>query len=280
MLGIALGVSASVCWGLGDFLGGITTRRVPGIVVVGVSQIIGLLVLGLVVAVGRPGFPGLDALLPGIAAGVVSAGGIVCLYKALAIGTMSIVAPIAATSAIVPVLVGAAQGEDPSAWQIAGMVLAGIGVVLASRSGESDQERAGELRKSVLLAIVSASSLGFVLVGVHIAAEKGALWAVLSTRTASVTLLLVVLLVSRAQPRTVMRGKGAIALIGLLDVSASCFYAVASTHSLLSVAGVAASLYPVVTVVMARALLKERVRGVQRAGMFSALVGVVLLAAG
>ena len=132
MLAIALALGASVCWGSGDFLGGLTTRRASLWAVVIGSQAAGLAGAALVVVLlGRP-WPGLDAVWPVLLGGAAGVVAISTFYKALAIGTMSVVAPISATSALIPFAVGLAAGERPSAVQLAGAVVAAAGVLLVA----------------------------------------------------------------------------------------------------------------------------------------------------
>src|SRR2546430_10220300 len=148
MLATALGVGSSLFWGLADFGGGLQSRRFPVISVLLVSQAVGLAGIAIIVALSGEPAPSLGDLWPAAAGG---AGGLLALsafYRALAIGTMSIVAPISATGSAVPVIVGLASGERPGALQLVGIVAAGVGVVLASREaphdGRSEERRVGE----------------------------------------------------------------------------------------------------------------------------------------
>ena len=114
MLGIALALAASVCWGSGDFLGGFSTRRASLWAVIIGSQAVGLAGAALVTLGTGHGWPGLHAVWPVMLGGLASVVAISCFYKALAIGTMSIVAPISATNALIPFAVGIAAGERPA----------------------------------------------------------------------------------------------------------------------------------------------------------------------
>ena len=141
MLAIALALGASACWGSGDFLGGLTTRRASLWAVVLGSQLVGLAGAAAVITLlGRP-WPGLGAMWPVLAGGAAGAVAISTFYRALAIGTMSVVAPISAMSALIPFVVGLAGGERPAAAQIAGAVVAAAGVLLVAaepaRRGET-----------------------------------------------------------------------------------------------------------------------------------------------
>src|SRR5450759_1057850 len=140
MLAIALALGASICWGSGDFLGGLTTRRASLWAVIVGSQAVGLVGATLVIVLAGHGWPGLHAVWPVLLGGLASVVAISCFYKALAIGSMSIVAPISATNAAIPFLVGLAAGERPNGAQLAVVVLASIGVLLVA----SELDRGGE----------------------------------------------------------------------------------------------------------------------------------------
>ena len=280
MLGLGLGLTSSLCWGVSDFIGGLSARRLPLLFVMISSQAVGLAVVIGVVAVRGTSAPGLVRLLPAVGGGLAGIAALTSFYRALAIGTMSVVAPIAATGVSVPVVVGIARGDHPASSQLVGIVIAVIGVVLASREHGPGIEDRGASRASVVLALLSAAGFGCYFVGVQSSARADPMWALLASRVAGVALLLVVVAVQGgiavAQPGRLWP----LAVMGVLDVSATGFYAVATRHGLLSVVSVAASLYPLATVLLARVVLGERVRRVQEFGIAAALSGVVLMAAG
>jgi drug/metabolite transporter (DMT)-like permease len=202
-------------------------------------------------------------------------------YRGLAIGTMSIVAPIAATGASVPVLVGLTSGDRPSAIVLAGIAVAIAGVVLAAREEAPEGSVAAAVaRRSVLLALVAALGFGAFFVGMDASADGGVLWALLAARIASFGLVAAACAVTRPRVPGDPRVLGLLAGIGLFDLGANACFAVATTEGLLSTTSVLASLYPLVTVVLARLVLGERVRRVQEVGIAAAVVGVVLIAAG
>jgi drug/metabolite transporter (DMT)-like permease len=202
-------------------------------------------------------------------------------YRGLAIGTMSIVAPIAATGASVPVLVGLTSGDRPSAIVLAGIAVAIAGVVLAAREEAPEGSVAAAVaRRSVLLALVAALGFGAFFVGMDASADGGVLWALLAARIASFGLVAAACAVTRPRVPADPRVLGLLAGIGLFDLGANACFAVATTEGLLSTTSVLASLYPLVTVLLARLVLGERVRRVQEVGIAAAVVGVVLIAAG
>jgi drug/metabolite transporter (DMT)-like permease len=281
MLAIALGLGSSLFWGLADFGGGLQSRRFSVIAVLFVSQAVGLAGIAVIVALSGEPAPALADLWPAAAGG---AGGLLALsafYRALAIGTMSIVAPISATGAAVPVAVGIAGGDRPAALQLAGIVAAVVGVVLASRElDEPHPEGHVPERTSIALALVAALGFGTFFVGMDAGADASVPWALLANRVASVTAVLLVVGAARVPLPGSPRRLAPLVLVGLLDAGANGLYAWGTTEGLVSVVAVLGSLYPVATVLLARLVLGERVRRVQEVGIVAALAGVVLIAAG
>lgn len=280
MLGLGLGLTSSLCWGVADFIGGLSARRLPLLFVMVFSQGVGLaMVIAVVVARGK-GAPDLVRLLPAMGGGLAGIAALTSFYRALAIGTMSVVAPIAATGVSVPVVVGIARGDRPAAIQLIGIVTAVIGVVLASREHGPGVEDHAASRASIALALAAAAGFGCYFVGVQSSARADPMWALLASRAAGVAMLLVVVAAQGGTAVSRPERLWPLAVMGALDVSATGLYAVATRHGLLSVVSVAASLYPLATVVLARVVLGERVRRVQEVGIAAALTGVVLIAAG
>jgi drug/metabolite transporter (DMT)-like permease len=277
---LALALASSLCWGVADFLGGLQSRRLPLFAVLLVSQLVGFVGLLTLIAVHGVGPPDLERLLPAAVAGIAGLAGLAAFYQALSIGTMSIVAPIAATSVVVPVVVGIAGGERPAIVQVLGLAATTTGVILASREQAPAPEDRAIARTSVVLALVAAAGFGSFFVGLRISARADVPWALLAARVGGLACLLAVV---RARRTPIGRlGKSAVplAMTGLLDLTANGLFALASRHGLLSLVAVAASLYPIVTIVLARAVLGERVRRLQELGIASALLGIVLIAAG
>jgi drug/metabolite transporter (DMT)-like permease len=279
VLAVAIALSSSVCWGVSDFIGGIQARRLSLLNLMLLSQGLGLACLIVVVTARGSAPPHLVRLLPAVAAGIGGIAGLAAFYRALAIGTMSIVAPISATGVSVPVVVGIASGDRPAALQVAGILAAIAGVVLASRERSAGSERK-IARASIGLALLAAIGFGGYFVGMRSSARADVLWALLAARGAGVIGLLLVVGVRREAVGAGRDALAALAAIGLLDLAANGLYAIASRHGALSEVAVAASLYPVATVLLARALLGERVRRVQEVGIVTAIAGVVLIAAG
>ena len=279
MLGIGLALAASLCWGFADFIGGSKSRVLPVLVVVVCSQLVGLVWIGGVALVAQDPVPGEREILLAVLSALAGTTGLVCFFRAIAIGKMSVVVPIAATAAVVPVIVGIATGDRPSPLQLLGMVVALAGAVMASREPGDEGER-GSLAAGVLLAALSAVLIGVFFLTIDSASDGGAVWASLVNRITSVTMLLVTAAVLRPKLAPARPHLPGLAIAGTLDVSANLLFAAASTKGLISLVSVAGSLYPVLTVLLARVLLHERVHRVQEAGVIAALAGVVLIAAG
>ncbi len=282
MAAIALGLASSVVWGLADYLGGLKSRTFCVPVVLAMMYLSSLAVMLAFVALRGEGPPASEHVLASLAAGLVGIAGLAAFYRALAIGTMSVVAPIAATGVALPVIVGLIGGDDPGPVRSAGLALAVVGVVLASREDDEGAAHVRQQRLSIALAIVAGLGFGSYFVLAEIGSRGDVAWALLLSRTSGfpliATIALVVVRRGAARPRR--RALAALAGIGLLDLAANFFYNYASTIGELSSVAVASSLYPVTTVMLAALLLGERVQGMQRIGVIVALAGVVLIAAG
>jgi len=281
MAAAALGFATALCWGLADFLGGLRTRLLTLPLVLVVSQLCGVAAITVVVGLGAMEIPSGPDVAPALIAGVCQLAGIAALYRALAVGTMSVISPISASgAAVLPVVVGVAAGERPGALQVAGMVGVLAGVVLATRSA-GGEARAGSYREALALSAVAALGFGGFYVGMDAAVDStDPLGALLVARIAAAATLAVVLVIARPRLGGSVPDLPALALIGLLDVAANACFALGTETGLLSVVAVLASLYPVGTVVLARAVLGERLAAVQAVGVGVALAGVALIAAG
>jgi drug/metabolite transporter (DMT)-like permease len=282
VLAAVLALASSLSWGLSDFVGGLQSRRHNVLAVLLLSQGLALVLVVAAVLAGAPTEH--DAASTAWAAGVGGLGlaGLAAFYRALAIGTMSIVAPISATGVAIPVLVGLASGERPEGLQIAGIVLACCGVVLATReppAANADERRSG--RAAVGLALLAAIGFGSFFAGIDRAEETADVaWVLLAARTADVLLLVVAALVLHPRLPTAPAALGAIAAVGVFDLLANLLFVLAAGRGLLSVVGVLGSLYPAVTVLLARVVLHERLSRTQNLGVAITLSGVIALAAG
>jgi drug/metabolite transporter (DMT)-like permease len=281
LAGLALALSASICWGLADFFGGLWSKSVRVLVVAFVSQIAGATVVGAIL-LARMTEPSAHATFYAMLAGVSGTVGIICLYQALSIGAMGVVAPIASASVLLPVIVGIVGGDNPSLPQIVGMVAVLAGVLLVTRSPSNAPATRD---RSVWLAVAAALGIGGILVFLEKASAQDPYWAVFIFRCTSIALIAVAILVQRqrrvaiAPNQVTTKILVALASIGILDTGANLLYSLATTHGLLSITAMLASLYPIVTIVMARAVLQQRISRHQSLGVIVAMTGVALLAA-
>ena len=280
---VLLALAASLCWGTADFTAGLKARTVALPTVLLLAQGIGLLLSLPVVALSGRSFPAAGPALASLGAGVAVIVGLACFYRALASGTMSVVAPVAATGVAIPVLVGLLGGNHLGTVQAAGMLAAVIGVVLASRHPGARSTPAGRRshRDAIGLALVAAIAFGCYFLLAHIGSRGGVAWLLALANVTGVIGVLVIALALRSAPvRPPSHADVLIlALAGVLEFAATGLYGLANRHGQLNVVAVAGSLYPVATVLLARAVLKEHLVRLQALGVSLALVGVALIAA-
>jgi drug/metabolite transporter (DMT)-like permease len=258
----------------------VTSRRLPTVVVLFGQQLAGALIVAAIVVATAQALPSGRTVGLSLLAGLAGALALGTFYRALAIGTMSVVAPISASGVTLPVVVGIASGERPSALQAVGLVVTFAGVILVSREEQGEQEGARVSRLSIVLALVAALGFGLFFTLTDAVADDSVLWLLLLARCASIVVVGALL---AARPPAVRPRRSdllPLAGIGALDLLATGLYAVAMTEGLLSVVAVIGALYPVATILLARGLLKERLRRAQLAGVVLAFAGVAAVAAG
>lgn len=266
---------------MADFLGGLMARRMAVLAVVVIAQTAGLAVIALTVAIAGEPAPNAEFVPYAAAAGLAGVSGLVAFYRGLAIGKMSVVAPISAMAVLVPVVVGIATGDRPSALQAVGAALGIGGIVLASREPADRADADRRVAAGVGLALLSGLGFGFFFVAMDVAADSDPLWANLVNRGTSLSLGLLAVLVFRPS----FRGAGgsavpALVALGVLEMGANVGFAFAAREGLLSITSVLSSLYPVVVVFLSWLVLHERLQRTQKAGVVTALAGVVLIAGG
>lgn len=278
MAAIILALAASVSWGVSDFFGGLKSRALGVLAVMLVAQLAGTALIAAVVIARGDGPDGSSVLLaaPAALAGTL---GIAAFYRGMAIGAVSIVAPIAGVSAVIPVVFGLVGGDRPGSLQIVGIGLALAGVGLAARE-QSGTSRAGRFAAGTGLAVLAAIGFGTYFPVMHAAGNADVLWAVLIFRLTATALVVSAAVAVRPRLSFGRVDVAAVASIGVLDMCGNFFFAAASGEGLVSLVSVLASLYPVVTVLLARLVLHERVARIQLVGAVSALTGVVLISAG
>ena len=277
MSALALALGAALSWGAGDFLGGLTSRRVGTVTVLALSLAAGSVAVTTGVLVSGAEAPGWHAALAAAGAGAAGGLGLAGLYQGMAVGAMGVVAPISAAAALIPFAAGLVEGDRPSALQLAGVAAALSGVVLVSREpGVHGPRRAA----GVGLALVAALGFGLYFVLMDAAADDGAGWAVLIARLTATSLAVMAAVVVRAPLRVPRRLAPVLVCVGVFDVVANVAFGLATSRGLVSVVSVLASLYPVVTIGLARLVVGERLGTGQRVGAAAALAGAALITAG
>ena len=250
----------------------------PSLLVMATSQPFGLAALGIAVAVRGTGIPGDEVAWSALSA-VVGTVGLFAFYRGMAAGAISVVAPIAALSAGIPVIWGVAvSGDQVHGLQAIGFVAAVGGSVAASLERRPQRP---QVATGVGWAALAMLAFGAYFVPMHAASTQDWLWPTFLFRCTSVTIVVSRRPYPQPPPDRPSRALAGLVAIGFLDTGGNALFAAASSsHGLLSVVSVLASLYPVVTVLLARLMLGERVQRTQDAGVLLVLVGVVLITAG
>ncbi len=273
--GVLLGVAAALSFGGGDFLGGLSARRTRTLVVLAVSQLVGLAGLLVLIAVIRDPLPGAGALAISAAAGVAGAAGLAALYRGMALGSMGLVTALSgAGGLLVPLTFGAlVRGDTVSTVQ-----LLGVGCAILAGVAASGASRAEMQRRALMMAGFAALGFGawYVLLDLGASASPG--WALVASRGASSSLALAALLVVR--PGRVPVPWALLVAVGLFDVGGNALYVLARAEIQIGLAAALTGLYPVVTMLLARGLLGETLPRLGYAGVALAIGGIVLISAG
>jgi len=279
-LALILALGSAVLYGAGDFTGGLTTRRAGTIPVVLFSQASGMVLLLLLLPFLPASSPTGRDLFWGGTAGLMGGVGVALLYRALAVGTMSVVAPVTAVCAVaLPVLFALAQGERPGPLAAVGMVIGVLSIVLVSRQTVEPAEHPGKRNAGVGLALVSGVLVGLFFISFAHAGPAAGMWPLLAARVVSVSLFGAIALAGRhslKMPREVL---WLVIAAGVMDMLANALYLLATRNGPLSIVVTLSSLYPASTVLLARVVLKERLNIWQLAGVGCALTAVVLIVA-
>lgn len=275
MATVGLSLLAACFWGASDFGGGVLSRRIPALTVLLIVELVGLGGATAALLVSGAPLPDLGATAWSLGAGAAGALGLVTLYRAMAIGKISVVAPISACGAALPVIVGLSSGDKPGPIPLAGIALGLAGCILAAQEGAHDEGHYS--RAAIPLALLATIGIGIYLTGMHYATDGNSIWwPLFISRIGSVTVALVALAKRRTVPDRA--DLPSLAFVGLADFGGALMYAAATTNGLLTLAAVLASLYPVVSVLLARVTLGERLVQIQLAGITLALTGVCLMA--
>ncbi len=308
-----LALAAAVLYGTADFLGGVASRRASVFAVLAVTVPAGAVVVVAVALLGEA--PWLGGLLGHVlgsstslggwgaigwaaASGVCGSSGLIAFYAGFAAAPISVVAPVAAlVSTVLPVGVAIAGGERLTATMVAGGLICLAAIVMVSmpparrgrpdggrpcgsQGGDDRHDTAGRLR-GLGYGVAAGAGFGLFFLCLKNAGQSGVLWPVAVSRTTGTLVAFGIALVTRTRPwRDAGGATGVIALVsGAVDAAANVCYVLATRAGLFGLAVVVTSLYPGMTVLLARWLLGERMRWLQRAGLLLAAIGVVLLTA-
>jgi drug/metabolite transporter (DMT)-like permease len=277
---VLLGLAAAVLYGGGDFLGGMATRRAHVLTVLMLVE-----TAAVILSVAVAWLTGGPAVLPGLtwgfSAGMIGGLGLIIFYVGLAAGPMSVVAPVAGlVSTVLPVAVALAEGERPGPAVYAGALLCLVAIVLASAAPEASDTKSRPHRLARALAYGTASGVAFGLFFLLIrnAGQSGEVWPVAAGRIGELAIVLAAAAVLRPGLRGVSGGIPLAAVsAGVIDVVANLCYVAATRTGSFGLAVVLSSLYPGVTVLLARVVLGERLRAIQRLGLGLAVIGILLV---
>lgn len=269
---------SALTYGIADFTGGLATRKSPVSAVVAWSQAIGIPVALIAVYILGGSRPDLNTWLWGAAAGIAGAAGLGFLYQGLATGLASVVSPAAAvTGAALPVLAGVLFGERPEPITWIGVILA-IPAILMLSSEQGD--RRGEAMKSLRLGLTAGLGFGGFFILLSQTGEDTGLWPLLAARSASVPALFVLTLLQKKSFVLKKGSRRAAIGAGALDMAANIFYLLAARSGMLITASIITALYPAPTVLLQRAVFKEKLGWMKLAGLGLAITGIALIGLG
>lgn len=285
-MAVVLALGAAMVYGSADFLGGLASRRHAAMAVAFAAQAAGLAALVAVLPLLGPATVTPRDLVLGGVGGLFGGVGLVLLYRCLAVGPMSVVAPVTALAAsVVPVVAGVALGERPDALAVVGIGVALVAVALITReTGVERVDGGGPSRTDRLRgagwALVAGASFGMFFVALHGTGDDAGLYPLLGARLVSVPVLALITLRSGQALTGALRGRGAASVVacGVLDTAANALYLVALRHGMLSMVSVVVGLYPAATVLLAQGLLAERIGRVQVGGLAVAAAAATLIA--
>ena len=274
-MGILLGLAAALLYGGSDFGGGLASRRFGPVRVSVIGAAVStVLAWAALIASGGPG-PDVRAIAWGLASGLAGGAGTLVLYRGLALGQMSVVGPVSAVgAAVVPAVAGIAMGERPGVLAVAGVLVALPGIVLAAASGSVR----GKLGGGLVDGLAAGLAFGILFIGLAQAGRNAGMWPVASEQTGTLLVTLAVAVKSREPLRIRVRAAGLPVLAGASSTVAALAYFYATHFSMLAVAAVLVSLYPGVTVLLARVLLHERFSPAQRAGLGLCTLAIIAIA--
>jgi drug/metabolite transporter (DMT)-like permease len=273
--GLIFGLGSAAAFGGGDFTGGLATRRANGPLVAAGAQAIGLVCLVALLVVLWPGPPPLLAILIGAVAGVMGGIGLAALYRGLAAGSMGVVAALSAVGSVVlPLLVTAAFGKalGPLQW-------VGIAAALGAGLAASGATLSGVPTTALRLAAVAAVGFGLWYVFLDLGAEHNELWTLVASR-ASATIVIGSFALARGSARQLGAVWPLIVVAGALDVTGNAAFVLARGEVPVGVAAALSGLYPIVTMLLARVVLREALPPLGLLAVLMAVLGIVLISVG
>ena len=278
MTAVVLALTASLLWGFGDYIGGRASREHPQVLLVASNVAIGAVMMSIVIASRGDGLPDHNALVYGALAGIIGLAAWILIYRALAHGPLSVMLPIFALGAGIPALFGVLRGDDLSALQGIGLVCALAGAVLAAR----EPAHVGDRTERIGLVYVTGATvaLGVTLIVIDAGGNSDAVGTVFAMRTSATLTLLPVLFYQRPSRATIRAVFPFGLAVGTIDTTANTSFSLATSSGLLSEVAVLGSLFPIVSVALARFHLGERIARVQELGVALAIVGTLAIAGG
>lgn len=270
-MSVPAALPSAVAYGVGDFAGGLASRQAPVVTVTIVAQLAGLLTL-LPALWLLPGDPSAAGFGFGAGAGLAGTAGLLCYFRGLAVGPMGVVAPLSAVvGAGLPLIVGLLAGERLGPVALVAVAVALVAILLATAGARSAPARG----RGLLLALAAGAGFGLFFIGLDATPPGSGLWPLLAGRVVSTTLLAAVLLVHR--PGGIGGARNLAIGSGVADTVANVLFLVATRLGDLGVSAVLVSLYPVVVVLLARIVLRERLTGLQLTSAGLALAASALL---
>ena len=270
-------LSSALCFGVADYMGGRASKSHPALVVTLLGQSAALVALFLVAWGSGVPVPGVSDWAWGGAAGIAGSTGLIAFYRAMGSGYMTVAAPVSAViTGAIPIGIGLLQGERPGVLALVGMPIALVAVVLVSDVLGPDHRRAP--RWVVLLAAVSGAVFGSLFVMLDQTSGTSGAWPVVAMRAASVPYMVLVVTLSRTNPRVPSQALPIVLVSGVLDSLANALFLFATRQGLMSVVAVILALYPASTLLLAVRVDREKIHGSQAVGLAMAATALVLVA--
>lgn len=279
MLTALIASMSAVLYGTADFLGGFTSRRDAAFVVTFAAQATGLALVAAITVVAPPASWTDPRIMWGLGAGVFGGGGVLALYAGLATGRMSVVGPVAAAlTGAIPAAFGLATGDAPGPLGVLGMVLAFVAIVIVSVF--APDEGTGSGGQALAFALLAGSGFGISVLCWAQTPASTSFAPLLVARTTTILVFAGIIVVRGGRFVPVHSARGLAVLTGCVDVAANAWQVIALRIGPVALASVIGAMYPVVTVLLARVVLREHLHGWQRVGVALALVAVGLSAVG